>query len=157
MPSPFVYHPASYEPSNNAWVHDSVKAFYRHVDATKTACPASTQTDSQLVAFARAYQRSCPANGVNVFVGVLQAVRSVATDVSLLLTTMVSMAFNTLQLFVTTGREQARAQIGKNWAYIRSKARASLDATGTCWSTPCSTRARRGRGSWTSSGGPATA
>ena len=130
MPSPFVYHPASYEPSNNAWVHDSVKAFYRHVDATKTACPAATQTDSQLVAFARAYQRSCPANGVNVFVGVLQAVRSVATDVSLLLTTMVSMAFNTLQLFVTTGREQARAQIGKNWAYIRSKARASLDAMG---------------------------
>lgn len=128
MPSPFVYHPASYEPSNNAWVHDSVKAFYARADPA--ACPASTQTDGQLAAFARAYQRSCPANGVNVFVGVLQAVRTVATDVALLLTTMISMAFNTLQLFVTTGREQARAQIGKNWAYIRSKARASLDAMG---------------------------
>lgn len=128
MPSPFVYHPASYEPSNNAWVHDSVKSFYSHIDPA--ACPTTTQTDTMLAAFARTYQRSCPANGVNVFVGVLQAVRTVAVDVSLLLTTMVSMTFNTLQLFVTTGRDQARQMIGKNWAYIHSKARASLDAVG---------------------------
>jgi hypothetical protein len=126
MPSPFVYHPASYEPSNNAWIHDSVQDFYRHVNAS--ACPASTQTDAQLVAFARAYQRACPANGVNVMVGVLQAVRTVVVDVALLLTSLLGLVFNALQLFVTSGRAEARLMIGKNWAYIRSKARASLDA-----------------------------
>jgi hypothetical protein len=88
-----------------------VRGFYKHIDPL--SCPASTKTETRLIEFARAYQRSCPANGVNVFVGVLQAVRSVATDVSLLLTTMLSMAFSTLQLFAVSGRDVARQQIGK--------------------------------------------
>jgi len=128
MPSPFVYHPASYEPSNNAWIHDSVKAFYSRVDTR--ACPHNTSTDSSLVLFARAYQQSCPANGVNLFVGVLQAVRVVIVDVALLATTVVAMIFRTLQLFIASGRAVARQQIGKNWAYIRSKARETLNTVG---------------------------
>ncbi len=128
MPSPFVYHPASYEPSNNAWIHDSVKAFYSRADSR--ACPHNTSTDSSLVQFARAYQQSCPANGVNVFVGVLQAVRVVVVDVALLATTVLGMAFRTLQLFVASGRAVARQQIGKNWAYIRTKARETLNTVG---------------------------
>ena len=128
MPSPFVYHPASYEPSNNAWIHDSVKAFYNRVDSR--ACPHNTSTDSSLVQFARAYQQSCPANGVNLFVGVLQAVRVVVVDVALLATTVLGMAFRTLQLFIASGRAVARQQIGKNWAYIRSKARETLNTVG---------------------------
>jgi len=128
MPSPFVYHPASYEPSNNAWIHDSVKAFYSRVDVR--ACPHNTSTDSSLIAFARAYQQSCPANGVNLFVGVLQAVRVVVVDVALLVTTVIAMLFRTLQLFISSGRAVARQQIGKNWAYIRSKARESVNTVG---------------------------
>jgi hypothetical protein len=128
MPSPFVYHPASYEPSNNAWVHDSVKSFYKHLNPI--ACPQVSKTDTQLIQFARAYQRSCPANGVNILAGVLQAVRSVIVDVSLLLTTMISMAFNALRLFAVSGRTEARRSIAKNWAYIRNKARSSVDAVG---------------------------
>ena len=125
MPSPFVYQPANYEPSNNAWVHDSVKAFYSRIDAQ--ACPHNTSTDAKLIEFARAYQRTCPANGVNVFVGVLQAVRVVVVDAALLLTTFIAMGFRTLQLFIASGRDATRQQIGKNWAYIRSKARSTLD------------------------------
>jgi len=128
MPSPFVYHPSSYEPSNNAWVHDSVKSFYKRVDAA--ACPHNTSTDSSLQAFARAFQRSCPANGVNLFVGVLQAVRVIVVDVAMLITTIIAMGFRTLQLFISSGRDLTRQQIGKNWAYIRSKARESLNTVG---------------------------
>jgi hypothetical protein len=128
MPSPFVYHPASYEPSNNAWVHDSVKAFYNRTDPR--ACPANASANQRLVEFARAYQRTCPANGVNLFVGVLRAVRTIVVDASLLLTTLIGMAFRTLQLFIVSGRDATRNQIGKNWAYIRAKARATLDTVG---------------------------
>ena len=128
MPSPFVYHPASYEPSNNAWVHDSVKAFYSRIDAG--ACPHNTSTDAALAQFARAYQRSCPANGVNIFVGVLRAVRVVVVDVVLLTTTVIGMGFRTLQLLSTSDRAATRAQIGRNWAYIRSKARETLNTVG---------------------------
>jgi hypothetical protein len=128
MPSPFVYHPASYEPSNNAWVHDSVKAFYSRIDAQ--ACPHNTSTDAKLAEFARAYQRTCPANGVNVFVGVLQAVRVIVVDAALLLTTLIAMVFRTLQLFIASGRDATRQQIGRNWAYVRAKARTTLDTVG---------------------------
>lgn len=128
MPHPFVYHAASYEPSNNAWVHDSVKSFYSRVDLR--ACPHNTSTDTQLIEFARAYQRTCPANGVNLFVGVLKAVRTVVVDAVLLLATLIGMAFRTLQLFLVSGRDATRQQIGTNWAYIRSKARATLDTVG---------------------------
>ena len=128
MPSPFVYHPASYEPSNNAWIHDSVKAFYNRVDPR--ACPHNTSTDSSLIQFARAYQQSCPANGVNLFVGVLQAVRVVVVDVALLATSVISIVFRGMQLFITSGRQTARQQIGRSWAYIRSKARETLNTAG---------------------------
>jgi hypothetical protein len=40
------------------------------------------------------------------------------------------MAFRTLQLLSTGGRDAARAQIGRNWAYIRSKARETLNTVG---------------------------
>jgi hypothetical protein len=128
MPSPFVYHPASYEPSNNAWVHDSVKSFYNRTDTR--ACPQNSSTEQRLIDFTRAYQQSCPANGVNVFVGVVRAVRTIVVDAALLLTTLIGMAFRTLQLFIATGRDATRTQIGKNWAYIRTKARATLDTVG---------------------------
>jgi len=128
MPHPFVYHAASYEPSNNAWVHDSVKSFYTRVNAL--ACPRNSSTDTLLIEFARTYQRTCPANGVSLFVGVLQAVRIVIVDAALLLTTLISMAFQGLQLFLVSGRDAARQQIGKNWAYVRSKARTTLNTVG---------------------------
>ena len=128
MPSPFVYQPASFEPSNNAWAHDTVKAYYKRINAA--ACPHNTSTDQALIDFARAYQLGCPANGLNILIGVLSAVRTVIVDVALLLTTMLSMMFETLRLFLVTGRQEARALIGTNWAYIRNKARTILDTVG---------------------------
>jgi hypothetical protein len=62
MPSPFVYHPASYEPSNNAWVHDTVKGYYKRVN--RDACPVVTSSDTTFIEFTRAKQRECPANAI---------------------------------------------------------------------------------------------
>jgi hypothetical protein len=128
MPSPYVYHAASYEPSNSAWIHDSVKSFYKRIDAR--ACPQVSRTDQQLLAFAQTFQRDCPANGVNLLAGLIQGVRVLVVDVALIFTTVASLVLNGLQLLTTNGYVSARVAIAKHWAYIRTKAGASLNAFG---------------------------
>ena len=129
MPSPFVYHPASYDPSNNAWTHDSVRAFYMRFDSN--ACPAVTSAEQQsLRDFARTYQQGCPANAVNLVVSILQIVRVVATEVALLLSTLVGMVVKTLALFLPGRAADMRQYIAADWQYVRTKARALLDTSG---------------------------
>lgn len=127
MPRPFVYHPASYEPSNNAWVHDTVKEYYKKV-AGADACPILSKTDIALQDFARRYQRNCPANAVVLMEGVLTTIRIVITDVALLLASMLSMFFRTLGLFFTSGASGLKLGIRANWMYIKSKGRAILSS-----------------------------
>ena len=127
MPSPFVYHPASYEPSNNAWVHDTVKAYYKQVN--KDACPTVTASDTGLLEFARAKQRECPANAVNLMEKVLLIVRLVVTDVALLLTSMASLVFRAFGLLFSSGVSDMKSGIRANWLYIKSKGSAMLSAS----------------------------
>lgn len=126
MPSPFVYHPASYEPSNNAWVHDSVQAFYKRVDPNK-ACPVSSTSDLAYLDFMRTYQRACPANAVYLVKSILQTVRVVVTDAALLLTTLLSMFFKMLALFFSVGRARMQAYLVADWLYVKSKASVMLE------------------------------
>ena len=129
MPNPFVYHPASYDPSNNAWVHDSVRAFYTRFDPA--ACPLETSAEQQaLLNFARTYQRGCPANAVNLVVAILQVVRVVATEVALVLSTLVGIAIKSMALFLPARAADMRQYIATDWQYVRTKARTMLDMTG---------------------------
>ena len=129
MPQPFVYHPASYEPSNNAWIHDSVQSFYTHID--KSACDAATTAETQsLIDFARIYQRGCPANAVNLMVGILQIVRVVATEVALITSSMVSLIIKVLGLFFTGAGSDMRPYIAADWQYIKTKAHTLMETQG---------------------------
>jgi hypothetical protein len=125
MPSPFVYHPASYEPSNNAWVHDSVKAFYKRVDPVE-ACPVDSQSDLAYLEFMRLHQRSCPANAVYLVKGILQTVRVVVTDAALIMTTLLSMFFKMFALLFAVGREQMQSYLVTDWLYLKAKSAAML-------------------------------
>lgn len=126
MPSPFVYHPASYEPSNNAWVHDSVKAFYKRVDQAR-ACPVESQSDLAYLEFMRLHQRSCPANAVYLVKGILQTVRVVVTDAALLMTTMLSMFFKMFALLFAVGRQQMQSYLVTDWLYLKAKGAVMLE------------------------------
>lgn len=129
MPNPFVYHPASYEPSNNAWTRDSVREFYLHLN--KSACPSPTAAEQQsLVDFARQYQKGCPANAVNLVVSILQIVRVVATEVSLLLSTMLGILVKGAGLLLPAKAADMRKYIASDWQYIRTKWRTVLDTAG---------------------------
>ena len=129
MPSPFVYHPASYEPSNNAWTRDSARAFYLRLD--RSACPAPTAAEEQaLIQFARQYQRGCPANAVNLLVSILQIARVVATEVSLLLSTLLGIAVKMIGLLLPARAADMRQYIASDWQYVRTKWRTVLDTVG---------------------------
>jgi hypothetical protein len=122
MPSPFVYHPASYVPSNNAWVHDSVQAFYLKVNAS--CCPASTVSDQQqreLLDFARQYQLTCPANALTLVKQILAVIRVIITDVALLVSSILSMLVKLLALLVTGNVNQIKNSVLDEWDYIQSK------------------------------------
>ena len=129
MPTPFVYHPASYEPSNNAWTRDSVRAFYLRIN--QSACLSPTPAEQQaLLDFARQYQRGCPANAVNLMVSILQIMRVVATEVALLLSTLMSIVVKMIGLLLPAKAADMRQYIAADWQYVRTKWRTVLDTAG---------------------------
>ena len=122
MPSPYVYHPASYEPSNNAWVHDSVEAFYLKINGS--ACPSATRVHTAgdgLTQFARKYQLACPANALTLLEKLLVVVRVVITDVALLLSSALGLVMRLLALLITANTDQIKNSALDEWAYIRTK------------------------------------
>jgi hypothetical protein len=125
LPKPFVYHPASYVPSNNEWVHNTVNQFYNQLEGG--TCP-----NDQVINFtlSTAYQAACPASAVNLFVGILQILRYVVTDIATLLATLISMATRLLAMLFTQGPNvhNMRASLGADWAIVRKKAGQSMSA-----------------------------
>ena len=122
MPSPYVYHPASYVHSNNAWVHDSVEAFYLKVDAG--SCPISSnsaQKQQDMLEFARTYQLTCPANALTLVKQILMAVRVIVTDITLLIASFMSMGVKLLALLVTGNTNKIKNSILSDWEYIQAK------------------------------------
>jgi hypothetical protein len=122
-----VYTPSSYVPSNNAWVHDSVQAFYTKINAS--ACPLSTESAQRAAAqtaFYRNYQLICPANALTLIEKVLVVVRVVVTDVALLVSSMMSMAVEMFALLVTGNTNSMKDAIVVEWLYIKSKGGAMM-------------------------------
>jgi hypothetical protein len=127
MPQPFVYTPASYVKSNNAWVHDSVQAFYTKVNAS--SCPLSTESAARAeaqTAFYRNYQLVCPANALTLIEKILLAIRVIVTDVALLLSSAMTMGVEMLSLLVSGNTNNMKEAIVGEWLYIKNKARATI-------------------------------
>lgn len=127
MPQPYVYTPASYVKSNNAWVHDSVQAFYTRINSS--SCPLSTESAKRAEtqsAFYRNYQLVCPANALSLIEKVLMAIRVIVTDVALLLSSMMTMGVEMLALLVSGNTNNMKESIVGEWLYIKSKGGAMM-------------------------------
>lgn len=126
LPRPWVYHPASFVPSNQEWAAKSVLDYYRDVDAT--ACPR-TQAEQDLLEYNQRFMRGCPANSMRFFEQVLAIVRLVATTLTYILATVASMTFKFVTLLFSganTGlrstMQTAREEIAKDWQWIKKEA-----------------------------------
>lgn len=90
-------------------MHDTVQDFYTLYNTS--VCPQASAEQATVKALASKFQSSCPANSVNIFVGVLQVLRKVITEIALILSTLVTIAvrlaallFQVITLFITRRR-----------------------------------------------------
>jgi hypothetical protein len=118
----FVYTPATWETTNQAFVHETVEAFYKRTDggcssASDCVCP----TDAALAAFRQNNTHmlsQCPAVPVMVFQEVLKGVRDLIVPICQILSRLLSMAIN-LMLTLTPSastKETAMNQALIDWA-----------------------------------------
>ena len=146
LPAPWVYHPASYDPSNQEWVYESVLAYYRTISAT--ACPL-TKDEQNLQAFNAQFEKNCPANLVRFLVDLVAILRLVGTTIIFIVSTGLSMLVELVTLLfagvtnsvadaVTGGSPKAAAgdllsavktamgQLASDWAYMKSEGKGML-------------------------------
>ena len=116
LPRPFAYHPASFDPSNSAWVYDTVRSYYSKI--TPGSCP-DTRDQSALNDFASRYQLTCPASPLYLVKQVLVIVRVVVTDVALILTTVLSMTLKLFGMLFTEQRALMKQYALADWSYLR--------------------------------------
>ena len=88
---------------------------------TITGAAGKDQKTQQLLDFARQYQQTCPANSLVLVKQILVAVRVIATEAALLITSLLSMAFKILSLLVSGNVNKIKNMVLDDWAYVRNK------------------------------------
>jgi hypothetical protein len=133
LPQPWVYHPASYDPTNREWVERTVLDYYRLVGPADT-CPY-TSDETNLIQFNANFARSCPANTMNFFLSILQIIRIIATDVVMIASSLLHMLVELISLLFTgldTGgfgamKANIISSIRGEFAYIKKESRQMRD------------------------------
>jgi hypothetical protein len=130
LPRPWVYHQASYVPSNQEWVYRTVLEYYRLVDPN--ACPL-TQAEQNMIQLNQLFMKNCPANIMRFFDDILSIVRLVSTDLAYIVSTMLAMTVKLITLLfagldagLKTSIRVARQQIAEDWQWIKNRAREML-------------------------------
>ena len=143
LPSPFVYHPASYDTTNQvclpclvlycitrktkpqpewqAWVQQTVQSYYTQVD--KAACNLSDRT-AALIAYNAKFQQGCPANAVVFFEELVLIVRTLVTEAALITARVMGMAVKLLGMLSPdkNTRAQYKASFLSDWKWIKAQA-----------------------------------
>lgn len=130
LPKPWVYHPASFVPSNMEWAYQTVLEYYRLVNIS--ACPM-TQDELKLVELNQKFMQDCPANTLRLFQNILAIVRLVGTTLAFIVSTLFSMAFKLITLLFAgaeTGLKNsvrvAQQELAADWLWIKNQARGML-------------------------------
>jgi hypothetical protein len=118
LPMPFVYHPASYEPSNNAWNYDTVSAYYTKIN--ESSCPV-TRNEQAFLKYIKEQDRNCPASSVQVVEGILVILRVIVADLALMISSLVSILVKLPALIVPEARPAVHQSILTDWKYLRKQ------------------------------------
>ena len=130
LPRPWAYHPASYVPSNLQWAHKTVLDYYRLVKPG--TCPPSEQ-EKRLIAVNQKFMQDCPANTLRFFQDILAIVRLVGTELTYIVSTLISMGFKLVTLLFA-GAESglkssvrvAQQELAADWAWVKNQAKSML-------------------------------
>ena len=132
LPTPWAYHPASFDATNQQWVYKTVLDYYRLVGPVQT-CPM-TSTELSQAAYNTQFMKKCPANSMRFFVDIIAVIRIIATDVALIVTMLFSMSFKLLTLLFT-GIDQGlqstlttvRAELTADYAWLKNHIKSMAD------------------------------
>jgi len=124
LPQPFTYHPASYETTNRAWIHDTVVQYYKSIDSN--ACPATSETALAFREYLKTQQLECPANNVYLFESILRIIRTYVTYVSILISNLVLLLG---YLIATPFSATAESMLAIQWAKTKKIFHALFSST----------------------------
>lgn len=130
LPRPWVYHPASFVPSNLEWSYQTVLEYYRLV--SPGTCPLS-QDEKALVELNQKFMQNCPANTLRFFQDVLAIARLVSTELAYIVATLFSMGFKLVTLLFSgldaglkNSMQVALQEIAKDWQWLKNQAKGML-------------------------------
>lgn len=115
LPKPFTYHPASYETTNRAWVHDTVLDYYKSKNST--ICKSNTRGDLY-VSYMAKQQIKCPANSLYLFEGFANILRVFIGTVAIILSSVMSLLFKLLVAFVESN---VVSSLNGEWMFLVGK------------------------------------
>ena len=120
----FVYTPATWETTNQAFVHQTVEEFYKRTDGCASAADCICPTDAALAAFRanNSYALAqCPAVSVMVMQEVLKGVRSLVQPICEAASRLLSMVIN-LMLTLSPSSDMSESSMGQallDWAEFK--------------------------------------
>lgn len=113
----FAYTPASWETSNQAFTHQTVREFY--LRANSNVCPADTDLQKILAANSATLQE-CPATPVYAAYLLVQGTRQIVEELSEFLFRMIGVLYNLfLTMIGTTDTGVYRAQLTSTWEELK--------------------------------------
>ena len=117
----FVYTPATWDTSNQAFVRATVRDFYERADPG--ACMSDTAADQAMLAAVRAKAaqtlQHCSASPAFVVHRVLQQLRNIVNLLVRVLAYIVDIEFQVMLTFLTATRDSARRQLAFDFAEIK--------------------------------------
>jgi hypothetical protein len=119
----FVYSPATWETTNQAFVHQTVEEFYKRVDGCTSDADCICGTDPALAAFRQSNARAmkgCAAVPVMVFQRVLVAIRGMIVPLCQVIATAFNLVLNLLLTMVTSGHTDALNQALLDWHTLKT-------------------------------------
>lgn len=119
QPMPYVYHPASYESTNQEWVHNTVFNYYNLLSPSTCA----TTTTAHYAALAADQQLKCPAKNLYFFYAFLDIIRKVVRQAAKLIASLVSLFVKLLAAAFSVGdsKIQAVSSLKAEWASTKTE------------------------------------
>ena len=126
----FVYNPSTWETTNQAFVHQTVREYYSRIDGctqeSECICPADP-TFLQLQANNSHILRECKAVPVMAFREVLVQVRGMVFIVCKIASLLIDIAFNLVLSISSSNRERATSSIVLSWAQLKQESSVLMD------------------------------
>ena len=127
----FVYNPSTWETSNRAFVHQTVKEYYMRVDGCTADQPCVCGLEDEMISLRKNnsfFLRDCSAVPVMTFRDILLQMRSLIFPVCKITGTVIDLLFNLVLMMSSSAKEVATSRVVLAWAQFKQESAVITDA-----------------------------